>query len=165
MAVIGGNLLLIARTSSFIEATGGRGRWSHALNEFAAAVQNQNAPTVVSLDWGFHEPLLFLTRDVRLVESIWTLPQQLANGRPWEFTAGENTTYLVHEFPYDLFGLGPKFLLAARLAGKQAARIEVHRDASGDPAFYSVNIPQPHRVRYDGNFRIRLQDARPLGTP
>ena len=164
LAVIMGNVLLIAKTSSFIEATGGRGRWSHALNEFAVAIQDQNAPTVVSLDWGFHEPLLFLTHNVRLVESIWALPQQLASGRPWEFTAGENTTYLIHEFPYDLFGLGSKFLLAARLAGKQAARIEVHRDGAGDPAFYSVNISQPHRVRYDGNFRIRFLEAHPPGA-
>jgi multiple sugar transport system permease protein len=71
------------------------------------------------------------------VESIWTLPRQLASGRPWDFTATANTTYLVHDFPYDLFGLGPKFLLAARLLGEPAAQIEVHRDGSGDPAFYT----------------------------
>ncbi|MCS5637069.1 MAG: glycosyltransferase family 39 protein [Myxococcota bacterium] len=159
VAVIAGNVLLIAKTSSFIETTGGRGRWSHALDEFAAEVDARQAPTVVSLDWGFHEPLLFLTRNVRLVESIWALPRQLASGRPWDFTATEDTTYLVHEFPYDLFGLGPKFLLAARLAGAQAAQIEVHRDAAGDPAFSSVRIPRPHRVRYDGNFRIRFPEA------
>ena len=165
VAVVAGNVLLISKTSGLIEATGGRGRWSHALNEFAAAVQAQDSPTVVSLDWGFHEPLLFLTRDVRLVESIWTLPQQVARGRPWEFAADENTTYLVHDFPYDLFGLGPKFLLAARLAGEPAATIEVHRDGSGDPAFYSVNVSGPHRVHYDGTFRIRFQEKPIPGAP
>jgi hypothetical protein len=159
VAVVAGNVLLIAKTSRFIETTGGRGRWSHALDEFAAGVETRQASTVVSLDWGFHEPLLFLTRNVRLVESIWTLPRQLASGRPWDFTAAANTTYLVHDFPYDLFGLGPKFLLAARLLGEPAAQIEVHRDGSGDPAFYSVRIPRPHRLRYDGNFRIRFSEA------
>jgi hypothetical protein len=149
------NLLLIQQTRNFIDTTGGRGRWSHALNDFAQQIDEQPGAMVVSLDWGFHEPLLFLTRRVQLVESIWTLPRTLAGGQPWVFDAEAGTTYLVHDAPYDLFGLGPKFLLAARLAGSETARIRTHRDAAGDPAFYSVRLLRRHRVRYDGRFWIR----------
>jgi hypothetical protein len=153
--LVAGNLLLIHHTSEFIRDTGGRGRWSHALNEFAAEVDRQPGGTVVSMDWGFHEPLLFLTRQTRLVESIWALPQAMAAGRPWVFEADANTVYLVHDAPYDLFGLGPKFLLAARLAENPAADITPHYDKAGDLAFYSVRVGGPHRLRYDGKFRIR----------
>ena len=152
--VLAGNLLLIERTSRFIEETGGRGRWSHALDEFAARANTEPGSTVVSLNWGFHEPLAFLTRRVRVVETIWTLPQAAAAGRPWTRDAEAGTTYLVHDAPYDLFGLGPRFLLAARIAGDQTARIEAHRDGAGDVAFYSVRMLRAHRLRYDGRFRI-----------
>ncbi|HIF96366.1 MAG TPA: hypothetical protein EYQ54_04955 [Myxococcales bacterium] len=153
--LVAGNFFLIHHTSEFIRDTGGRGRWSHALNEFAAEVDGQPGGTVVSMDWGFHEPLLFLTRQTRLVESIWALPQAMAAGRPWVFEAEADTIYLVHDTPYDLFGLGPKFLLAARLAENPAADITPHYDKSGDLAFYSVRVVGPHRLRYDGKFRIR----------
>jgi hypothetical protein len=153
--LIAGNLLLIQHTSEFIRDTGGRGRWSHALNEFAAEIDRQPGDTVVSMDWGFHEPLLFLTRQTHLVESIWALPQALAAGKPWVLDADANTVYLVHDTPYDLFGLGPNFLLAARLAKNPAANITPHYDKAGDLAFYSVRVGGPHRLRYDGKFRIR----------
>ena len=157
--VVVSNLVLIQHTSQFIETTGGRGRWSHALNEFAEEIDRQSANTVVSLDWGFHEPLLFLTRQTRLVESIWSLPQTLAQGKPWVFEADAQTVYLVHDIPYDLFGLGPKLLLAARLAQTPAARITPHRDRTGDPAFYSVRFAGPHQLSYDGQFRVRPRAA------
>ena len=133
--------------------SGGRGRWSSATSQLARELQ-QTPTHVVSLDWGFHEPLAFLTRRVRVVETIWTLPQAAAAGRPWTRDAEAGTTYLVHDAPYDLFGLGPRFLLAARIAGDQTARIEAHRDGAGDVAFYSVRMLRAHRLRYDGRFRI-----------
>ncbi len=154
-AVVASNLALIRETSDLIAATGGRGRFSHALDDFADEVDAVPGKTVVSLDWGFHEPLLFLTRHTRLVESIWALPRTLAAGRPWVFAGDAETVYLIHDSPHDLFGLGPKLLLAARLAGDETARIRAHRDGGGDLAFYSVRVLRPHELRYDGKFRIR----------
>jgi len=154
-ALIACNLLLIRETSGFIADTGGRGRFSHALDEFAGAIDAEPGTTLVSLDWGFHEPLLFLTRQTRLVEAIWSLPREIAAGRPWTFTGDERTVYLVHDVPHDLFGLGPQLLLAARLAGDETARITPHLDGDGELAFYSVAVFRPHELRYDGTFRIR----------
>jgi hypothetical protein len=153
--LVAANVLVIRETSAFIADTGGRGRFSHALDDFALAVDAQPGKTVVSLDWGFHEPLLFLTRQTRLVESIWSLPQQIASGRPWVFAGSQDTVYLVHDVPHDLFGLGPKLLVAARLAGSEKARITPHRDGGGELAFYSVEFLGPHSLRYDGRFRFR----------
>ena len=107
------------------------------------------------MEWGFHEPLLFLTRDVPLEESTWALSRSVAGGQPWVREANAGTTYLVHDSPYDLFGLGPRFLMAARMAGPEIARIRSHEDGTGEPAFYSVHVPGPHRVHYNGAFRIR----------
>ena len=149
------NLVLIHRTSDFIDATGGRGRWSHALSDFARELNARPGEAVVSLEWGFHEPLLFLTRDVPLEESTWALSHSVARGQPWVREANAGTTYLVHDSPYDLFGLGPRFLMAARVAGPEIARIRSHEDGAGEPAFYSVHVPGPHRVHYNGAFRIR----------
>ena len=149
------NLVLIHRTTDFIDTTGGRGRWSHALSDFARELNARPGEAVVSLEWGFHEPLLFLTRDVPLEESTWALSRSLASGQPWVRDADAGTTYLVHDSPYDLFGLGPRFLMAARVAGPEIARIRSHEDGAGEPAFYSVRVLGPHRVHYDGAFRIR----------
>ena len=79
----------------------------------------------------------------------------MASGQPWVHDADAGTTYLVHDSPYDLFGLGPRFLRAARVAGPEPARIRSHEDDAGEPAFYSVRVLRPHRVHYDGRFRIR----------
>lgn len=154
-ALVAANVLVIRETSAFIADTGGRGRFSHALDDFALAIDAEPGKTVVSLDWGFHEPLLFLTRQTRLVESIWSLPREIAAGRPWVFTGSEDTVYLVHDIPHDLFGLGPALLVAARLAGSEKARVTPHWDNGGELAFYSVEFRGPHTLHYDGIFRFR----------
>jgi hypothetical protein len=156
-AIIGGNLAVIVGTNAEIQATGGRGRWSDALQDFASQVDASGESVVVSLDWGFHEPLQFTTERTRLLEPIWLIPHSLRQGRPWVHAGDERHTYLVHEAPYDLFGLSDDFLRTVRELGPERARVEVHRDRSGEPAFVSVRIPRRHRVIYTGEFTIELR--------
>jgi hypothetical protein len=108
----------------------------------------------VSLDWGFHEPLAFLTDRLPLDEPIWAIPRTLAAGRPWAYTGDAGTRYLVHAAPYDLFGLGPRLLAAARAEPPGTASIEPHADRLGEVAFYSIRILRPHRLVFTGRFRI-----------
>ena len=59
--LIVGNLRVIAETREEIAQSGGRGRFSASLIELASELDAQPHARAVSLDWGFHEPLLFLT--------------------------------------------------------------------------------------------------------
>jgi len=154
-AVVIGNLATIAATQRLIQETGGRGRWTREIHHLADRINQRPGGRVVSLDWGFHEPLLFLTRGAQLVEPIWTIPATLQQGRAWSIEGDADTLYLVHGAPYDLFGLGERFLADMRGLGFGETRIETHHDRSGSVAFYSVRIPRPHRLVFDGHFRLR----------
>jgi hypothetical protein len=154
LALLAGNLHVISKTTGMIDQTGGRGRFSDALNRFAEEVDAQPGQGVVSLDWGFHEQLLFLTRQTRLHEAIWSIPRVLERGQPWVFEAGPETRYLVHQDPYDLFGLGEKLIRSARALGDGASEIETWRDGVGDTAFLSIRIPRRHRLVFTGEFEI-----------
>jgi hypothetical protein len=158
--VVAGQLASIVQTRRFIEETGGRGRWSQALTLFAQDFDRPGAEAV-SLDWGFHEPLLFLTRDAQLGEAIWALPASLRAGRPWRHGGDADTVYLVHDETYDLFGIGPRLLAfaeaqsaGAETPGSPRVETEVHLDGQGQPAFYSVRVAGPHVLVFDGRFRL-----------
>ncbi len=153
-AILLGNIAVIAQTQQLISETGGRGRWSQALNGFAAAADNEAGSLVVSLDWGFHEPLLFLSSRAKMIEPIWGIAGVLQSGRPWVFEGTSQMIYLVHAAPYDLFGLSSRFLRAARRLGPDGAQIAAHTDRQGEAAFYSVRIPRQHRLVYTGRFQI-----------
>ncbi len=148
--VAAGQVGRIADTRALIEQTGGRGRWTHALTEFATVLERDGGQAV-SLDWGFHEPLLFLTRSADVREAIWEIPATLRSGRPWAHRGDAGTRYLVHDEATDLFGLGPRLLEVARAQGLE---IDVHRDGEGAPAFYTVRVPRPHLLIFDGRFRV-----------
>jgi hypothetical protein len=65
-----------------------------------------------------------------------------------------STVYLAHQEPYDRFGYGPRFLETVAALGDDAT-LRVHRDREGEPAFYSVRISRPHRLRCDrSGFRV-----------
>ncbi len=148
--VVAGQIGRIADTRALIEETGGRGRWTHALTVFADELEREGGEAV-SLDWGFHEPLLFLTRTARLREGIWEIPVALRSGRAWAHRGDASTRYLIHDEAYDLFGLGPRLLELARARGLD---VETHRDGTGAPAFHSVRVMQPHVLVFDGRFRL-----------
>ena len=155
-AILVGNIAITARTYALIDRTGGRGRWSDALTHFAREIDADASNVVVSFDWGFHEPLLFLTARVRPLEPIWSVPAFLTRGRPFVHAGDERHVYLVHDQPYDLFYLGPKLLRAARSLGRERVEIRPHLDREGVPAFYSIRVTEPHRLIYTGEFQIHF---------
>lgn len=156
LAVVGVDVRLIAATEHEIVASGGRGRWTHAIEEVALALEAEPGAEAVSLDWGFHEPLLLLTDDAKLEEAIWKIPRDLAAGRPWTHRGDAGTRYLVHDAPYDLFGLGPGMLAAARAQPPGSVSIEAHTDREGAIAFYTIRILRSHRLAYRGSGRFTI---------
>ncbi len=145
------------QTRQLIAETGGRGRWSNSLDAFAQELEADRSAVAVSLDWGFHSPLVFLTTKQGLLEPIWTIPRLLARGRPWVHRGDANHHYLVYDATYDLFQLGPKFLAAAQAVGPELAEIRAHRDREGGLAFYSVRFLGLHQLVYTGEFEVRFQ--------
>ena len=146
-----------AATRQLIGDTGGRGRWSDAIHLLARELDDDPTAAVVALDWGFHEPLLFLTRSVVLSEPIWTIPRLLQQGRPWVHRGDARHLYLVNDARYDLFGLGPKLLAAAREIDPERVEIRTHRDREEQPAFYTVRFLRPHQLIYTGDFEVRFR--------
>ncbi len=65
---------MTARTFKLLEASGGRGYWSNALERFAEEVEHQPEATIVSLDWGFHPPLMMLTENPQADRAFLALP-------------------------------------------------------------------------------------------
>lgn len=148
--VVAGGVGSIATTRALIDETGGRGRWSRALFPLAQRLDAEGGEAV-SLDWGFHEPLQFMTRRARLREGIWEIPRALRAGRTWSHKGDADTVYLVHGPDYDLFGLGKPLL---EYAHRSKLEIETIRDGGGDVAFHVVRIPRRHTLVFDGGFRV-----------
>ena len=69
------------------------------MDAFAGEVKNRSDLTIVSLDWGFQEPLLFLTQGPTLVEPFWFRQTELLPGTP----GTTNCVYLIHPPTYRLF--------------------------------------------------------------
>ena len=169
VALVGANAELVRSTYALVEATGGRGRWTDALREPAAELEADRSRRGVSLDWGFHEPLLFLTHRAKLVEPFWGIREAVRAAGAWRFPGSAGDVYFVHEREYDLFGFGPGFLAAARAVGERrpdALEIRTHRDREGGVAFHSVRFARDHEITYERAFRIRLREEEPSrGSP
>jgi hypothetical protein len=90
------------------------------------------------------------------VEPIWTIPNALRRGHPWRHQGDAQTVYLVHDEPYDLFGLGPSLLAAARALPPERVEIRPHRDREGQISFLSVRFLGPHQLVYSGRFSLRF---------
>ena len=141
---------------AFSAETGGRGRWSHALNDFAGELDASDA-VVLSLDWGFHETLGFLTRGPTLIDAYPRIPAMVSQRGVWESAGSPEHVYLVHDEPYDLFGYGPLFLRAAARLPPAQVTLRRHLDGEGELAFVSVRFARPHRIVFGRTgFDIRL---------
>ncbi len=164
LATLTADAASIDATRRLIRETGGKGRWSSALQEFVREVDLSPAARdieVVSLDWGFHEPMLFTTQQVRLSEPIWAMTSAAARRNRFVMHGDANTVYLIHEEPYELFGLSEPFGTALRMTNPERYEVRTHTDRTGDPVFKSVRFDRPHELSFDGTFRIRLPEAMP----
>jgi hypothetical protein len=151
------DVAVIASTRALIARTGGRGLWSDAIFELASELENEPGANAVSLDWGFHLPLLFLTESPTLLEPYWRIPDTIRSGRPWSLTGGPQSRYLVHDEPYDRFGYSPLFLEAVRALEPSRVEIRRHRDREGTVAFLSVRFSGVHRITLTRTGRFVVQ--------
>jgi hypothetical protein len=136
-ALLGMQTIAFAKTANLIHATHGRGWWSDAQDKFAATVKDRADLTLVSLDWGFHESLLFLTDKPLLLEPFW----KLTGTDPARLPQDTNFVYLVHPPEYSLSPFGATFLEYARTNTR--AKIAEWRDREGKIVFYTVQFAAP----------------------
>ena len=136
-ALLATQIFAVAKTEKLIFQTHGRGWWSDAQDRFAATVKNRADLTLVSLDWGFHESLLFLTDGPTLVEPFW----HLTGIDPALLPQGTNFIYLVHPPEYSLSLFGETFLNFARKNPR--AKIADWHDREGKIVFYTVQFTAP----------------------
>lgn len=159
LALLIGNAQTIAATNTLIDETGGVGRFSLALQEFVGEIDSspEAASTeLVSFDWGFHEPALFVSHNLKSVEPIWSLAQRAQSPDGYRTRGSANTVYLIHEAPYDLFGYSALFARALRFVDDEHYAVREHNDRAGALVFKSIRFTQPHTVSFDGVFRIRV---------
>jgi hypothetical protein len=134
LVLITGHLLAVQKTDGLIQETGGRGWWSNALGEFCETVKGRTDLTIVSLDWGFNEQLLFLTDGPHLWEPLW---HRQPNGK-FEFPLSPNTMYLIHPPEYLMLPYGAQILNRLQSMDSQQMQISAFRDREGQVAFYVI---------------------------
>lgn len=158
--LLGSNMASIASTRDLIERTGGRGWWSSAISELASDLEASDGDIAVSLDWGFHLPLLFLTDDTKVIEPIWGIERAVFTEGVWAFPGDARHRYVTHEELYDRFGYGPAFLRAARILDRSGRPVTIrsYTDREGETAFVTVAFDAPHRIilRRDSGFRVEF---------
>jgi hypothetical protein len=137
LALVISDVRAIRHTQEFIRDTGGRGGWSEALTRFAEQVKKQPDLTIVSLDWGFNEQLLFLTDKPRLQEPIWTMsPYDVAS-----LPKDPSYIYLVHTPEYQWFPIGYQFMRQVALKDPRAV-VQTWNDRQGHEVFYTIRFIQ-----------------------
>lgn len=154
-AVLAGHLWVDLRTLAEIRASGGRGRWSDALVDWAPELAADPATSVVSLDWGFDAPLRFVAPRLDLREPFWKLLGPARSGMTLEGTP--RTVYLLQPPRFRVFALGEELLAALARLPEGAAVVRTHLDRSGAPAFLSVQIARPHRLVYRERLEVELE--------
>jgi hypothetical protein len=133
--LLGTNAVAIARTQKLVRDTGGRGWWSEQLDEFCRRYRDRTDLTIVSLDWGFDEQLMFLTDGPRLVEPFWTFGESIPLQDP-----DPSTLYLVHSEEYSLSVYSVQYLRDAE-AARDEVQLQCFSDRQGHPAFCSLGFP------------------------
>jgi hypothetical protein len=136
MLVCLSGLRSIAATQRLIQDTGGRGRWSESLNQFCREIRDRSDLTIVSLDWGFNEQLIFLTDIPHLLEPVWKFNQTLAPLPP-----NPNYIYLVHPAEYSVLKYDVAYL--DQLRNSLNAEITPHFDRQNEVAFYTIRFRSP----------------------
>lgn len=160
--VLSTHYLTYERTHSELQRNGGKGRWSRAIHAFAAELDAEFEGSVLSLDWGFHEPLAFLAQGGALREAHWQIPRSIRQRGEWRFRGESGDRYILHLPPYDRAGFGRPFLDAVERLNSELVVVQRHLDGDGDIAFVTVRVNAPHELSFEagstgrGEFRIGL---------
>jgi hypothetical protein len=136
LAVIFGHAAALLKTRRLITETGGRGHWSASLDAFAQEVRTRSDLTFVSMDWGFHEQLAFLTDGPHLLEPIW----QMQSGLPFQISTATNYIYLLHSPEYRVFPYHDGVLDLARSRDPSKVSMREHKDRQGKTDFFTVQF-------------------------
>jgi len=136
-AVIAGHVLVLWETQRLIAATGGRGHWSDSLATFCHDVKDEPDVSIVSLDWGFNEQLLFLCDNRRLSEPIY-----YGSKGPGPVTS--KSIYLFHPREYTVSSLGWQFYQTLAQTQPRNLLIRPYKDRQGNVVFYAMRVRQEH---------------------
>jgi len=131
--VFGAGLRSIAGTEKLIQQTGGRGRWSESLNRFCLENRNRADLTIVCLDWGFNEQLIFLTEAPQLSEPFWEFNQTLP-----PLPTDPNYIYLAHPAEYSVLKYDVAYL--NQLQNNPRVEMTPHFDRQKEVAFYTIRF-------------------------
>ena len=125
---------IIAATQKLLRETGGRGRWSDSLNAFCHENRGRSDLTIVSLDWGFNEELMFLTNGPQLSEPFWEFNQTLP-----PLPTDPKYIYLAHPPEYSVLKYDIAYLDQLQKTG---ANVEItpHYDRQQEIAFYTIRF-------------------------
>ncbi len=152
---LAGSLWIDLQTWRAIERTGGRGRWSSALGELASELAERPGSTVVTLDWGLSLPIRFLEPELPVIETVWG--PRGGPHRHWALPGGAEQVYLLYPERLSVFPVGLELLDALEALPEGTAELRSHRDGTGELAFLSVRIAEPHRLDYRGALEVRLR--------
>ncbi|MDP9186603.1 MAG: glycosyltransferase family 39 protein [Verrucomicrobiota bacterium] len=124
----------VVYTHRSIRQTGGRGRWSESFDKFCRENRNRSDLTIVSLDWGFNEQLMFLTDGPQLSEPFWEFNQTLP-----PLPANPNYIYLAHPAEYSVLKYDVAYLNQLQKSGGNA-EITPYFDRQNEVAFYTIRF-------------------------
>lgn len=124
----------VVYTHRSIRQTGGRGRWSESFDKFRGENRNRSDLTIVSLDWGFNEQLMFLTDGPQLSEPFWEFNQTLP-----PLPANLNYIYLAHPAEYSVLKYDVAYLNQLQKSGGNA-EITPYFDRQNEVAFYTIRF-------------------------
>jgi hypothetical protein len=124
----------IGATQELIRQTGGRGRWSESFDKFCRENRDRSDLTIVSLDWGFNEQLMFLTDAPQLSEPFWEFNQTLPPLPP-----DPNYIYLAHPPEYSVLKYDVAYLNQLQKSGGNA-EITPYFDRQNQTAFYTIRF-------------------------
>jgi hypothetical protein len=125
---------MIHATQELISRTGGRGWWSDSFDSFCRENHNRTDVTIVSLDWGFNEQLVFLTDGPKFEEPFWKFEENLKT-----LPSDSHHIYLAHPPEYSEYDYDTRYLEAARNSAVPV-KIEPHLDREGHVAFYTIQF-------------------------
>jgi len=134
LLLLGSQLRAIRKTQQVILETGGRGRWSESLNQFCRENADRSDLTIVSLDWGFNEQLMFLTDGPELAEPFWGFNQTLPPLPP-----NPNYIYLAHPLEYSVLKYDVAYLDQLQ-KNRTNTEITPHFDRQNEVAFYTIRF-------------------------